>query len=444
MMGDLRSRLRRIREAEKSGAPSPPPAPAEKERAPLPSGFGSEWRPAGFLTLKRVVRVDAAFVLPAAFPEALAILAPDLFRYGRIPQAGDLIFFDLETTGLSGGAGTAAFLAAFGRFAGGGGSADNGPEAGGSEGGAFVPGGGLLITQYLLLDYPGEPDFLKALSGEFDPVGGRTPLVVSFNGKSFDAQILKTRFRMQGLAQPPYYHADLLHPARRLWKRPLGDCSQKNLEVSVLGLERAGDIDGAFAPDIWFSFLKTGETGELLGICDHNVRDIRGLASLLLALGEIAASPLERRDKFLFDFESLALWWRKTLRSGEKSFLCPEAAQTATATGGELLRAAAEEGYPRAAYAKAMDSFKEGRRDEGRRLLLSIAGSPESAALSPGLKAAAFRALAVDAEWRQNDAEAALAHTEAALALEGITDGLKGDLLTRRERLLKKRNRQGS
>jgi uncharacterized protein YprB with RNaseH-like and TPR domain len=387
------------------------------------------------LTLKRSVALD--LVPPAVFPEALAILVPDLFRYGHIPQAGDLLFFDLETTGLSGGAGTVAFLAAFGRFA----------VGGGLEGNGLCDR--LLITQYLLLDYPGEPDFLKALAGEFEPLRGRAPLAVSFNGKSFDAQILKTRFRMKSLTQPAYYHADLLHPARRLWKRPLGDCSQKNLEVSVLGLERTGDIDGALAPDIWFSFLKTGKTGELLGICDHNVRDIRGLVSLFLTLGEIAASPLESRNKFLFDFESLALWWRKILRSGTKFFpgaaqvaareavqsALHTASQTAAQTGAGLLRAAAEEGYPRAAYVRAVDFFKEGKPAEARRLLLSITVSP---AASGGLKAAAFRALAVDAEWRQKDPETALARTEAALALEGLGEGLQEDLRKRRERLLKK------
>jgi uncharacterized protein YprB with RNaseH-like and TPR domain len=381
------------------------------------------------MTLKRSVALDLA--PPAVFPEALAILVHDLFRYGAtIPRTGDLLFFDLETTGLSSGAGTVAFLAAFGRVAepggpDGGGLDDSGPKSGGE-----VPGK-LIIRQYLLLDYPGEADFLKALAAEFDPVRGKAPLAVSFNGKSFDAQILRTRFRMQGLPHPSYYHADLLHPARRLWKRPLGDCSQKNLEVSVLGLDRAGDINGGLAPDIWFSFLKTGKTGELLGICDHNVRDIKGLASLLLALGEIAAAPLESRNKFLFDFESLALWWRKTLLSGEKPFPLPGAAET----GAGLLRAAAAEGHPRAACAMAADSFKEGKAGEARRLLLSVTTSPAPS----GIRAAAFRALAVDAEWRQKDPETALAHTASALALEGLPGGIREDLTRRGEQLLGKK-----
>jgi uncharacterized protein YprB with RNaseH-like and TPR domain len=421
---NLRDRLRFIRkEAAKppTGAADSP----EGERE-LPGGLEG-WSAWGYKTLKRSVWVDLPLEVPPAFPADLGFLVPDIFSYqgfsnsGSPPKPEDLLFFDLETTGLSGGAGTVAFLAAFGRFAGPGDSAKAGT---------------LLIDQYLLLDYPGEPDFLKAVAGAFGPLRGRPPLAVSFNGKSFDAQILRTRFRMKGLKEPPYYHADLLHPARRLWKRPLGDCSQKNLEVSVLGLERSGDIDGALAPDIWFSFLKNGNAEDLLGICDHNVSDLRGLASLFLALGEIAASPLERRNKFLFDFEALSLWWRKAALSGDKFLLSPRGAEK----GGELLRAAAEEGYPRAAYAMALDAFREGRPVEGRRLLLSLTGENGGPQAEGPLKAAAFRALAIDAEWRRRDPAAALAHTQAALALDALGEAARKDLLKRRERLVRKVN----
>ncbi|MDR1862573.1 MAG: ribonuclease H-like domain-containing protein [Treponema sp.] len=419
---NLRDRLRLIRKEAQAGKTQPGGSPEAAREGEFPeAGALKGWSAGGYKTLKRSVRTELSLEVPGAFPSALGFLIPDIFSYqafsksGAPPLPGDLLFFDLETTGLSGGAGTVAFLAAFGRF--------DGP-------GASAKAGALLIDQYLLLDYPGEEDFLKAAAGEFKPAGGKPPLAVTFNGKSFDAQVLKTRFRMKGLAEPPYYHADLLHPARRLWKRPLGDCSQKNLESSVLGIERCGDLDGALAPDIWFSFLKTGDTGDLLGICDHNVRDLRGLASLFLALGEIAASPLESRGKFSFDFEALCLWWRKAALSREKSLLSPHG----TEKGRELLRAAAEEGCPRAAYTRALDAFREGRPGEGRRLLLSLAGRPGPQA-EGGLKAAAFRALAVDAEWRRKDPAAALAYAEAALAVDGLGEAAREDLLKRRERL---------
>jgi uncharacterized protein YprB with RNaseH-like and TPR domain len=361
------------------------------------------------------------------FPPALGILAPDFSRYaalgpaGYTPGPGDLLFFDLETTGLSGGAGTVAFLAAFGRLT------DAGSPGAMPAARPREKGGGpltLRVDQYLLLDYPGEDDFLQALLPEF----GGGPLVVTYNGKSFDSQILKTRCLMNGLAPPLYAQADLLHPARRLWKRVLPSCSQGELEAALLGIARTGDTPGALAPDIWFSFLKTGETGALLGICDHNLRDIYGLARLFGALAEIAGSPCRAGEKYRCDLEELALLWRQWLRRNRDSGFLPAAAET----GAALLELALSRSYPRALYASALDLLREGRYEAGRRRLLDLVdrGGPA------GLLAAAYRRLAVDAEWRLGDREAALVCTEAALALD-IREGLRKDLDRRRERLLK-------
>jgi hypothetical protein len=424
---NLRARLQRIKEVKKQEAP--PPAtdntispPPEVSTGALPPGFGPEWVPAGFKTLRRSLTVKVPLALPDAFPRSLAILVNDLFRCPSIPGPGDLFFFDLETTGLSGGAGTVAFLAAFGRFA---------PGLGISPGAACTPS--LAIEQYLLLDYPGEADFLKVLLPRLAPPGGNEAanIAVSFNGKSFDSQILKTRFLMNGMTPPFYYHADLLHPARRLWKRLLPDCSQKTLEEKVLGLDRTGDISGAFAPDIWFDFLKTAETKELLGICDHNVRDLKGLASLFLVLAEIAACPLEARNNILFDFEALSLWWRKTIAL-KASFFNEEEHNA----GRELLQTAVAEGYPRALYTVGLERLRQCLHDEALPLLTgaAVTGKP----CPDDLKAAALRLLAIDAEGRRRDPAAALSHTEAALALPGIGEGFKKGLLRRRERLYSK------
>jgi uncharacterized protein YprB with RNaseH-like and TPR domain len=417
---NLRARLRRIRDAKKREEASPPAeVPAEAglsgpvSAGGLPPGFGPEWVPAGFKVLRRSVAVDLPFVLPAAFSRSLAILVPDFFRYGSVPAPGDLFFFDLETTGLSGGAGTVAFLAAFGRFA----------ALPGNT--AFPAASALVIEQFLLLDYSGEADFLNAL---LPCLTGNEAgkIAVSFNGKSFDSQILKTRFLMNAFSPPFYYHADLLHPARRLWKRLLPDCSQKTLEEKVLGLDRTGDIGGEEAPDIWFDFLKTGETKDLFGICDHNVRDLRGLASLLLVLEQIAGNPTEAHNKFLFDFEALSLWWRKILIAKSCFFTDEE-----HKAGRELLETAVARGLPRALYTLGLDYFGQGRREEALSLLASLTQKA-----CPGdLKALALRRLAIDAEWRRRDPAAALSSTEAALALPGIREGLKSDLLLRRERL---------
>jgi uncharacterized protein YprB with RNaseH-like and TPR domain len=376
MARNLRARLRIIRETKKDAAGTERASGGTRNTGSgAPQGFGPEWSAAGFKTLKRTVTPDVFPAFPAAFPRSLAVLAPDLFKYtaaaGDMPCREAILFFDLETTGLSGGAGTVAFLAAFGRLKSG------------------VP----EITQYLLLDYSGEPDFVAAVVREFNGEGGggRFPLVVSYNGKTFDSQILKNRCLMNGITPPEYFHADLLHPARRLWKQTLPDCSQATIETQVLGLDRSGDIPGALAPDIWFSFLKTGETGDLLGICHHNLKDILGLAAILAALSEISAAPIETLARFRFDPEALALRWREVLAKRPGVF------DGEGEPAGALLREAAAQGFPRA-----------------------------------------LRLLAIEAEWRLRDFPLALAHTEKALELERIQPGLREDMLRRRERLIRK------
>jgi uncharacterized protein YprB with RNaseH-like and TPR domain len=435
---NLRERLLRLKARPGEHLPAAPPAPAwwgEAFPGGIPPGLGPDWKQAGSLTLTRSVFPELPGEFPRALPRSLAILIPDFLPLLQPPEPqeqdspgavfwepGDLLFFDLETTGLSGGTGTAAFLAAFGRWM--------------SSGGTF------RIDQYLLLDYPGEKDFIEALLGELQkpaPASGRVPLVVTYNGKSFDAQILKTRCLINGLAPPAFTHIDLLHPSRRLWKRLLPNCSQGEIETRVLGLDRTGDVPGALAPEIWFSFLKSGDAGALKGIADHNIGDIRGLASLFMLLTRIAREPLKSREHFLYDTEKLALRWRELTR--RKDLPWEEGERV---LGTALIGAAADRGHPQAAFAVALDCLNRGRFDEGRRLLRDLAGPDwpgDRAGACPvfpcsgELRAAAYRALAIDAEWRLRDREGALRYVEAALEEGGIRESLKQDLFRRRQRL---------
>jgi uncharacterized protein YprB with RNaseH-like and TPR domain len=413
MAHNLRARLRRIKEAGRPEAPSVPPVPEKTVPNAAHPSLPDQWDPSGFQTLARSVTAQSGIVFSEYVP-ALALVIPDLIPYREkwgMPVPGDLLFFDLETSGLSGGAGTVAFLAAFGHF---------------TE-------GRLSVTQYLLLDYPGEYDFLEALLSEFQTKSaGKPPLVVSYNGKSFDSQILKTRCIMNGIKPPEYYHADLLHPARRLWKRMLPNCSQGEIEASILGLDRTGDVPGSMAPDIWFDFLKTGGTGALMGICDHNVRDIRGLASLFMAMARIAACPLDAEKEYRLDFESLALIWHSALRRDE--IMASDFFEEAEETGKELLQRASGRGMPRAAYLYAMELLHNGKKSEGTELLRSLVSS--SSPGPPEIRAAALRRLAIEAEWHLHDPEAALVHVETALELE--LEKYRADLVRRRERLLRK------
>jgi uncharacterized protein YprB with RNaseH-like and TPR domain len=311
----------------------------------------------------------------------LAILIPDIVRFGRIPRPEELLFFDLETTGLSGGAGTVAFLAAFGSFA--------VPKSGNAV---------LKITQYLLLDYPGESDFIESAVACLSPkksADDGLPLVVSYNGKCFDSQILKNRCLLNRIRPPEYYHADLLHPSRRLWKKITGDCSQAAIEVQVLGLDRTGDVSGAMAPEIWFSFLRNGDNqGALLSVCDHNVKDVAGLATLFLALGEIAFDAVKSRNSFKFDDKALALYWWKAVKK-HPSFFNDD--KPCMKTASSLLKEAAEGGSPQAAIV-----------------------------------------LAKDAEWRLRDLKLALHYTNLALAAQEIPLNFRDEIEKRRIRLERK------
>jgi uncharacterized protein len=183
-----------------------------------------------------------------------------------LPMGGELedfVFFDIETTGLSGGAGTLAFLVGFG----------------------WVKTGSLEVEQFFLRDYPGEGEFLDLINSSMD--NGKT--FVSYNGKAFDTQILKTRMIMNSRTLPVVAQLDLLYPSRRLWQNALPSCSLGSIEEHVLGLTREDDVPGMLVPDIYFSFLETGETGELERVFAHHFQDIVSLERLLCHITRVVA-----------------------------------------------------------------------------------------------------------------------------------------------------------
>ena len=198
---------------------------------------------------------------------------------GGAPAAPPFVFFDLETTGLSGGAGTQAFLVGCGSF-----DAD----------GAFA------VRQFLLTTVRDEKPMLHAVRRALAAAGA----LVSFNGKSFDAPLLETRYLFHRLewvgARVP--HVDVLHPARRFWGgrsdvptlQP--DCSLVALERHVVGASRTGDVPGFEIPSRYFQFLRTGDARPLAAVLEHNRQDLLTLAALLSRLLHLARlGPLEAR-----------------------------------------------------------------------------------------------------------------------------------------------------
>lgn len=195
------------------------------------------------------------------------------------------LFLDTETTGLAGGTGTYAFLVGL----------------------AWWDAGGLQVEQLFLRDFSEEHSMLHELSLRL----AERPVLVTFNGKSFDWPLLENRFTMtRKIAVPKLVaHLDLLHPARALWKLRLGSVRLVELERHVLDAEKLGwnrgdDVASALIPQYYFDYLRGGTADPLAGVARHNQMDLRGLAALygkintLLEEGEANLAETEALDLF--------------------------------------------------------------------------------------------------------------------------------------------------
>ena len=182
------------------------------------------------------------------------------------PDAGDWLFLDTETSGLSGGTGTLAFLPGLAR----------------------VDGDAFEVRQWLLTAFSGEPALLAAARDWGGDAG-----LVTYNGKCFDAPLLATRLRLHGEADAyaGRPHLDLLFPTRRAFAPHWEDCRLATAERRLLGFSRPDDIPGAEVPWAWFDWLHRGDWTRLAQVVRHNLWDLLSLAALLPALGEAYRQP---------------------------------------------------------------------------------------------------------------------------------------------------------
>jgi uncharacterized protein YprB with RNaseH-like and TPR domain len=214
----------------------------------------------GRVAVKGALRADPADVARLALDPAI----------GRL-DLGRMLFIDTETTGLSVGAGTVAFLIGLARF----------------------EGESLRIEQ-LVLPRPGEEGPLLDLLAERL---AEASCLVSYNGKSYDWPLLRTRFVLNRRPVPPAPpHLDLLPCARRLYRRRLGEVRLVQLESELLGLRRDRDIAGSEIPALYWAFVRDGRAGPLGPILAHNASDLVALAALLALFSERYAVPEEDAD----------------------------------------------------------------------------------------------------------------------------------------------------
>jgi uncharacterized protein YprB with RNaseH-like and TPR domain len=304
-----------------------------------------------------------------------------------------LLFVDLETTGLAGGAGTYAFLV----------------------GCAYFEAHGFRTRQYFLPGYQHERPLLEEVSG----LVRRSAGLVSYNGKSFDVPVLETRFQFNRMA-PPFdglAHVDMLHVARRFWRSAPASpyswagsdsCRLVTLERVLFGVRRVGDVPGMDIPSRYFDFMRTGDARPLLPVLEHNRLDLLSLAALTVrAVTTLADAPERCRTAR----ESLAAG-RVLDRAGraDAAMRCYEDA---------VRRARSERGSD-AAWARnealralALRHRRDGRHDLAADAWQAIAGDRQ---VAPVLRREALEALAIHFEHRARDLDEARRFAERSLA----------------------------
>lgn len=198
--------------------------------------------------------------------EKLRLLDPGLkIRGAGLSALPRTIFIDLETTGLSGGAGTLAFLVGCGYF----------------DLGAFQ------VRQFLLPSHSSERALLAAVAEFLDGAD----LIVTYNGKTFDVPVMETRWMFHRLEMPAIGgedgvpHFDMLHPARRLWRNRTSDdeggCRLSTLERTLFDVRRVGDVPGMEIPARFFGFVRSGNPLPLEPVLEHNRIDLVSLAAVM-------------------------------------------------------------------------------------------------------------------------------------------------------------------
>ena len=190
-------------------------------------------------------------------------------NFGKIPRHR-FLHFDTETTGLSGGTGTRAFMI----------------------GAADWPEQYLRIRQLYLSTMAGETAMLKHFSGWLQA----DTVLVSYNGRCYDSPLLANRYRLARMANAlaGIRHLDLLFPVRRRFRGVWENCRLATVERQWLGVLREDDLPGSEAPAAWRSYLRGGSAANLRRVIAHNDQDLRSLGALLLRLSQTEELVLSR------------------------------------------------------------------------------------------------------------------------------------------------------
>jgi uncharacterized protein YprB with RNaseH-like and TPR domain len=168
-----------------------------------------------------------------------------------------LLFFDLETTGLS--SVTPIFLV----------------------GTLHCAGDEFIVTQFFARDYAEE----KTMLALFGSLAAQHAAFVTFNGKSFDLPYVRERMTYHRLdADLSHHHVDLLIHARRWWRGRLPNCKLQTLEYHLCHRARVGDVPSSQIPAAYHDFVRTRDAALLAPVIHHNALDVVTMLELLCHL----------------------------------------------------------------------------------------------------------------------------------------------------------------
>ncbi len=278
---ELRARLEQI--AGKRPAPERKPEKVEPdyvdgvlETGTIPGAMistthGPIWENETVVDLKD--RYGSIYLLDAlSFDgQTAALLGLDEAYGGFDPRRA--VYLDTETTGLELATATIPFLVGVG----------------------FVEGDRFIIKQIFIDRIEKEKKVLRYLDDLLEDRGQ----FVTFNGKTYDIPLLKTRYIFNRLDTQfeKWLNLDLLHLVRRIYERRIQDCSLVSCERNVLGFHRENDIPGDMIPAVYVSFLRENRPGLLPLVFHHNIQDIVAMMALLGSLALLVESKPD-------DFES--------------------------------------------------------------------------------------------------------------------------------------------
>ncbi len=197
---------------------------------------------------------DYAAVMRGARQQFDELAATEALCHAANGKPEDLLFMDVESCGFSG---CTIFLVGMMYF----------------EGEEFH------FEQYLARNYAEEAAILRAYAERY----AKSRLLVTYNGKAFDMNMIRERCIFHGFKLPnvDVPHLDLLMEARKRWRGRWANCKLQTLEQNLCGRNRVGDIPGWAIADAYHKFVDTRDARQVRDIVHHNLLDLLTMGQLV-------------------------------------------------------------------------------------------------------------------------------------------------------------------